>query len=463
MIKKYNIKIHTLILLLISILFFIIYFLTKKYTPDSALVIYKIGMLIYGVIILAYLSIFENTLYGISFFMNVFLIDEMGFTNYDNMFLLINVFLLTILGLIINLFRFKPKIKPHHYTKSTIIFGLGIALAGLGVKEYNPDFLVEYYWFMPFLVGFLIIMAIILLNYFSASTKSNLEDLAYYFSNVVILIFYEILVSMITFDQGISQFYIGKNLHLGIGSPNTVAIILQMAMPFMLFFSFKNKSLYFSLIFYMNLLALFETISRGAILVTVPLITIYFIYLVYKNHHKKNIFNHSIGIMLFIIYILIFLSISPNLVTDFLNSLFNNRLSSLNGRLPIYNFIIEHYKENPLFGIGIVSNSLWNIEGGKYFLFAHSTFLEMLWMGGVILVLCFSVHLVDKYYHVYDDKKYGLLLIVFFIIPGIYGLFDVTYFNIHYTLYLLIVMYFYKKDNNYDNSYNYYNLLYKTP
>ena len=106
MIKKYNIKIHTLILLLISILFFTIYFLTKKYTPDSALVIYKIGMLIYGVIILAYLSIFENTLYGISFFMNVFLIDEMGFTNYDNMFLLINVFLLTILGLIINLFRF---------------------------------------------------------------------------------------------------------------------------------------------------------------------------------------------------------------------------------------------------------------------------------------------------------------------------------------------------------------------
>ena len=64
------------------------------------------------------------------------------------------------------------------------------------------------------LVGCLIIMAIILLNYFSASTKSNLEDLAYYFSSVVILIFYEILLSMITFDQGISQFYIGKNLHL---------------------------------------------------------------------------------------------------------------------------------------------------------------------------------------------------------------------------------------------------------
>ena len=139
-------------------------------------------MLIYGILILLELSLFENTFYGVSIFINVFLIDEMGFTDYNNMFLLINVFIFTEIGLLINLIRFKPNYKTHHYTKTTAIFGLGVTLAGLGVKQYSPDYPVVYYWYMPFLVGFLILMAIILLNYFSSSNKSNLEDLAYYFS-----------------------------------------------------------------------------------------------------------------------------------------------------------------------------------------------------------------------------------------------------------------------------------------
>ena len=86
----------------------------------------------------------------------------------------------------------------------------------------------------------------------------------------------------------------------------------------------------------------------------------------------------------------------------------------------------------------------------------------MLWMGGVILLLSFIFHLVDKYYYVIDDKKHGILMIVFYLIPGAYGLFDVTYFNIHYTLILLITMYLYKKDYT-NNNFNEYNLLYITP
>ncbi len=462
MIKKYNIKIHTIFLLLISISLFTIYFLTKKYSPDSLLLTYKIGMFIYGILILLELSLFENTFYGISIFINVFLIDEMGFTDYNNMFLLINVFIFTALGLLINLIRFKPDYKTHHYTKTTAIFGLGVTLAGLGVKQYSPDYPVVYYWYMPFLVGFLILMAIILLNYFSSSNKSNLEDLTYYFSNIVILIMYEIMFSMLNFNGELSDFFIGKNLRLGIGSPNTVAIILQMTLPFILYFSIKNKSKYFSIIFYVNLLALFSTLSRGAIVITLPLISLYFIYLLYNNHSKKIIINHTVSFSIMLAYMLIFVIISPNIVNNFFDSLLNNKVSELNGRLPIYTFIANHYTVNPLFGIGIVSNSLWNIEGGNYFLFAHSTFLQMLWMGGVILLLSFIFHLVDKYYYVIDDKKHGILMIVFYLIPGAYGLFDVTYFNIHYTLILLITMYLYKKDYT-NNNFNEYNLLYITP
>lgn len=463
MIKKYNMKIHTLKLLVISIVLFTIYFLTKKYSPDNALIVYKIGMLIYGLFILLDLSLFENTFYGVTLLMNVFLIDEMGFTNYDNMFLLINVFLFTILGFIINLIRFKPKLKLHHYTKTTLIFGLGIALAGLGVRQYDPNFEVVFYWFMPFLVGFLILMAVILLNYFSSSTKSNLEDLCLYFSNVVLLILFEILLTMFTFEGGPSQFLLGKNLYLGIGSPNTVAIILQMALPFMLFFSIKKRSLALTLIYFINIFLILLTLSRGAIVVTIPLIILYAIYLFYYNHDKKIIYNYLTVAFSFIGLILIISLIFSSFIMNFLDSLFNNTISSLNGRLPLYNYVKDHYSTNPLFGIGIVSNCIWNIEPIQpAFLFAHSSFLQMLWMGGVVLLLCFIIHLVDKYYYLLGDKKYGLLMFAFFIIPGAYGTFDVTYFNIHYTLYLLIAMYLYKSNNNY-NCNDCYNLLYKTP
>lgn len=461
--KKYTMYIHTLILTIISITLFTIYTISNN-TLDTKTsnTIYIIGMSLYGLFILLNFYLHKNSFYGVSSFCMTFLFCEKGFSDINNISLLSNLFMLTILGLIIHLIKYKPKIHSNHFTISSLLFILAIALSGIGVKEYDPQFPVYFNSYIPLLIIGLGTVIIIILNYFSSTNESTLEDVSTYFKAFIILIGYEIFFFIFYKLNGNfnDYFYNFKDinntnrLNLGIGHPNTIAIILQMTIPFMLYFSFKNHKIINTIFYYLNFLLIIMTMSRGVLLVTTILMVPYTIYLLIKNRttSKINLICH-LSIFIIIIGILIIIFINEyNTVMTFLKSLFSN-LSHLNGRERIWKYVLEHYKINPIFGIGILSNSYWRLELWDGFQFAHSTILQTLWMAGIVGLIGLFIHLFDKYYYIIKNKKYVSLMLMFYLCSGLYGTFDVTYYNLHFTTYLLVIMflyssYIYKLDKN---------------
>lgn len=456
---KYNILIHTIILTLISISLFTIYTLANKNLDNiKSTSIYVLGMSLYGLFILFNFSIHKNSFYGVSSFCMTFLFSEKGFNNYDNISLLLNLFIFTILGFIIHIVRFKPKLYISHFSPTILFFVFCIALSGIGVNEYDHAYQVSHPWFMPFLVFGIGILLLSLLNYFECSNESTLEDVSIYFKGIITLIGYEIFFYMLVIlGNNFQEFFEGKKLLLGIGSPNTVAIILELTIPFMLYFSFKRKYFINTLFFYIAYLLLILTLSRGAIIVTTFLMIPYTIYLfiTHKNKYKIHLIYH-ISILSTIIISLLFLSIKePKLISNYMN-VFLAHFDTLTGRDQIWMYILEHWKINPVFGIGIVSNALWDYSGSGEFYFAHSTFLETLWMTGLVGFVGLLVHLFDKYFYIIKNKKYISLMLMFYLCAGIYGTFDVTYYNLHFTLFLLVIMYLYSSNIKL-NKINYYN------
>ncbi len=460
MFKKYNIAIHTILLSIISISLFTLYSFSNKYlNSNTSDTIYILGMTIYGFFILLCFLFSKNSFYGVSSFIITFLFCEKGFTSYYNMSLLTNLFILSLLGFIIHLFKYKPHLYLGHYTLSTIIFLFSISLSGLFVKEYDSIFQVSTPWFMLPLVLLLGLSLILLLNYFECTNESSIYDISIYFKSFIILILYEFLFYLI-FDLNfdINLFFQNKHYFNGIGSPNTVAIILQLTIPFMLYFSFKYHKLINSIFFYLNYLLIILTMSRGAIFITTLLSIIYYIYLFIRNKtdYKNNLLYHIPTTITFILFILIFTLTNKEAVSSFNKIMFSN-LNQFNGREPLWRYVLEHWSINPIFGIGIVSNSYWHLDNFN-FQFAHSTILHTLFMTGLLGLLGLFIHLLDKYTYIYKTKKYTSLFIMFYLYSGIYGLIDVTYYNIHYTLILLVIMYFYSSYINNTNKDSIFNL-----
>ena len=453
MLNKYNIKIHTILLTIISISLFTLYTISNKYLEESlSNLIYKLGMTLYGFFILFSFILSKNSFYGVSGFVITFLFTEKGFTNYTNISLLTNLFILTILGFIIHLFKYKPKFYLGHYTLSTLIFLFSISISGLFVKEYDPLYNVSTPWYMFPLVLILGTVLILLLNYFESTNKSSIYDISIYFKSFIILISYEILFFLIfNLDGNINKFFESKHIYSGIGSPNTIAIILTLTIPFMLYYSFHYHKLINTIFFYLNYLLILLTMSRGAIIITTLLSISYYIYLFIRNisNYKNNLLYHIPITLLFSLSILIFSLTNQEAISSF-NSIMFSSLSSISGRIPLWEYVLTHWTTNPIFGIGIISNSNWHLDT-QNFQFAHSTILHTLFMTGLFGLLGLFIHLLDKYTYIYKTKKYTSLFLMFYLYSGIYGLIDVTYYNIHYTLILLVIMYFYSSYINNTN------------
>ena len=454
MTNRYNIVIHTIVLTIISIVLFTIYTISNRnLSLNLSTTIYIIGMSLYGLFIMFNFIFHKNSFYGVSSFCMTFLFCEKGFYNYDNISLLINLFMFTILGFIIHVIKFKPHLYLGHFTPSTLFFIFAISLSGIGVKKYEDNCYVYNPWFMPFLVMGIGILIIILLNYFECSNESTLEDVSTYFKGFIILIGYEIIFYILTLDGGIKYYFETKFLNIGIGNANTVAIILQLTCPFMLYFSFKKNPFINTLFFYLNLFLIFLTVSRGAIITTFPIVFVLTIYYLIKNwkEYRINLVIHLSFFTVLVVGVISYFLKNKDVCNKFLELLFRG-LDGLTGRIPLWMYVFDHWYYNPVFGIGIVSNSHWKLYWDTSFQFVHSTIFHTLWMSGIVGLLGLFVHLFDKYYYVIKNKKYTSLMLMFYLCAGLYGLFDVTYYNLHFTTYLLVIMYLYssqiRRENN---------------
>ena len=131
-----------------------------------------------------------------------------------------------------------------------------------------------------------------------------------------------------------------------------------------------------------------------------------------------------------------------------LNGVFNDRLNDSN-RFMIWSWAINHYTKDYVtltFGSGIVSQfEISNIRTGAVLtqVVYHSTFFEILVIGGIFGLLFLVIHFIEKYYNLrfsFKNKNIFGYLVCAYLVVDLYGFIDNTYGMYYFMIPLMIMM-----------------------
>nr|MCR5786211.1 O-antigen ligase family protein [Acholeplasmatales bacterium] len=254
-----------------------------------------------------------------------------------------------------------------------------------------------------------------------------------------ILLVLEILFFMLSKHYSPIYMIKEKALDLGWGIHNAVAMIFLTVMPLCIYRAFNNiKKNWYYLLYYIFLFLLeVFIVCKGGVLAALIGSIIAFIGLMYfaKEYRKPLVITFVSFIAVAVLGLVIVIA-SKSSLANHLN--LNNWFS----RTDIWTSALKIFKQNPIFGIGLVAPCGWSVSlTFPNYQFAHNTFIEILVIGGIFGTLCFLYHLVEKYSRVlykFNFKKFIILL--FFLYPALYGLIDNTYLEITYTIYFLFAL-----------------------
>lgn len=360
--------------------------------------------------------------------------------------LIIGVIIL-IIGVIINFIRFKPKLKIHPLFFSFVLIVISLIFSGIGNKENN--------FLRQFPLVLLMCLAFLFLIVFFCSTteKKPFVRLIYLlciFSIYLQLQGYLAIVIAADFNPHLMS---GRGVLVGWGICNNIDLMLLFTLIaplyFIFYFNFSKKALIICpLCTNLTFVSMTVFMSRGSLMIgALGLIAVYLFFIIYMivKKIKKQIFYFlSSVIIVFIFLIIVGLIISPyvNILTYLKNYLSGIHFDNLNGRLKIYLDIFKEVKSNLIFGKGIFAGFTHHVDvPTEYFQWCHSTILQSLYSAGIVGLGAMLIHLFFKYFLLLKKLTIEkLFLITIMLLPGLYGLFDVSYFFINFMVVLIVIL-----------------------
>ena len=431
-----NNKLFEYIILLFSMLMFVISYVLKD--SSNFMNILTIKDILFSIFITFMLICSKNTTNA------MFLLLLWPFSTFSDPRLAFagNIFKITILvASFIHYIIYRTRIVIGKYTLGLWIYFIGLGMGGFLSDKFGGLHADNLYQPIELFIKCLLIYPILIIFF-----TSTVEDDFNGFANKMVYLFLLILFELIVFktrDLPNPFAYHGKDIDLKWGNSNIVASTLLITQAFLLYkaYQYKEKmivSLGFVLLYLLNFIFVIAIISKGAIVaefIGLPLfILLFFIY----SKNKKLYSLCTISIIL-IASILCFIFYKTN--TDYINGFKENlNMETMHSREIIYKDAIVQWKKAPIFGIGFFGSFHWIVETGNL-QFAHNTFLEMLVISGVVGLLCLIYHIFDKYYRLIKKPSImKFVVLLSFLIPGIYGLIDVSYCLPTFTITLIFEM-----------------------
>lgn len=365
---------------------------------------------------------------------NIYLKEE-----YSRLLVFIIPIICLIIGIIINYIIYRPKLKTGRFGIGILIYCIGLTFAGINSRscyEYTTYIYKPYYFFI-FLFSLGLVVGIIM--YLSSTSKSNVEELANDSIYLTLLIIAQITFFLISNNYSISKTINEKLIHLGWGINNEVAITILSLMPFSIYKAFQNikKNFYYLLLYIIQFLILILCVSKGAILVALSasLVLLLGLLLFVKNY--KHIVVIIISLLVLITIDTIFIIMIQ--INDFAHHFTTD---TLNSRYDIWKSAFNIFKENYLFGIGVLSPFEWQMgPGSTGYQFAHNTLIHSLVISGLFGTICLIYHLLEKYSRlIYKINYTKYIILMSFIFPALYGLIDNTYLFLNYMFVLAYEM-----------------------
>lgn len=344
--------------------------------------------------------------------------------------------LILLFGMFFSKKRHKIKFQNGPFHTGIIFLSIACILGGFGNWEIFSNQLLV----LLFICFGVVFMYLFLHSY----QKVAFKDIAMILTALAIFIIVQCLIFILIKDDSIALIR-AKKLHLGWAGPNNIAVILLLLMPFPYYISLISKGwrLIFGIVItYLVALTIVITYSRGGAVAVVGELIALLIFGHFKTKDKKNYYlTHG---LLFVSIILIFTIYAINDFGNFSNwiSSFFSDLDSVHGRLGIYQAFFERAFDNILFGYGLSEPLYFNIDSQLYtYQWGHGTLIHTFYTLGLIGLIAMGYHLYQKYYYLIKDCSLSsIVILIAFLGSGFYGLFDVSYYLIYYTLITIILL-----------------------
>ena len=285
--------------------------------------------------------------------------------------------------------------------------------------------------------GMLALMILVYFIFHMTSTSSNTDLIhkTFYMVSFIVLIecIYALIMSKLDGASHTTYEYTKW------GSRNTVALVLEICLPFLALIFSKNHyrvdTLIMILLSYMFIIG---ADSRGAMATSVLLVAL-LVFILFRNiRHRRYVIGSTI-LGLTVLFVVCYYAVPE--IRYGIDDWFNNGLN-LSERDAIWDYAYSYSKNNPFVGGGIQALFdmfpifwHWPHEGEIGIWLCHSTFFTIIAAGGWLAILCYAYHLGELFVTTYKAKFYARDVLLYFILVGLlHGIVDNTFFNIIYML-----------------------------
>lgn len=227
-----------------------------------------------------------------------------------------------------------------------------------------------------------------------------------------------------------------KNLNVGWGVGNNIALVLLMCAPFILYCAIKaqHPSVYITIYMAVFCTVMFS-FSRGCILILVGCTPLMLAYVLCKTKRKAEVVA-----VLSVIFIAIITVIASNYgrIKPILEGIADKGLTD-NGRFLLWEqSITDLFGGNIAVGRGFLYGSVVT-ETEQSFRWYHCSVLQMVSNFGVMGGIAFAISLATRYRRFFHNNSYSLSVLLAMFMAECYGFIDVTYFTPYYLLPLLVI------------------------
>ena len=438
--------------LVVALIFFVFWFLCfiqfskENHLASSYLVtIESIELTIIGLICAYLLSRYKNMFYVVPWITYTPFVFARPFTSTTMPYALFIAGGLLFIGLIIHLIRFRHQIRIGSFFLGLALLALAIILGGINTKaEFLKDQLI---FAIPASIGILVVYVI-----FSSGVDVNYRGVCHLVNNLGVLLCLEVMASINHAADPLS-FLIYKNIDVGWGISNNIAIMLLMTFPTSAYLATTSKGgkvVLYTFSGFAQIMTIVLTYSRGAIaaLILGGVATIVIAIIKASKEGKATLLPYVISIGAYTVITLTIVYLFVNTKNDnlvqyaegFKRNISSINLTSLNGRSPIYEHCLAEYKNSPIFGKGLYAPFFDNSFTGGY-QWGHSTVIHTMYTMGTVGLVALIIHMAQKYLNLLLKPSYEKVIIVLcFITSGLYGLVDVSYYFINYMVVLIMML-----------------------
>ena len=272
------------------------------------------------------------------------------------------------------------------------------------------------------------------LLFFYLSNRQKEGDFKYLGKNAAALgisIAVEFAIYALTYDGDM----IGKNIKLGWGMSNSIAMLVTMLVPLTYSLYLQNQNNKFPLFaVIIELTVVLLMLSKGAYIAMAVVLVLLGILLLKKAKDRKTlIYDHIFAFGLYGIVLLAIFQID-SLKQGFL--LYFERMDDRGwfidaSRIDIYKYSLSIFKRFPLFGSGSYTGVYYLVEGGfpANLIHYHNIFLHSLATLGIVGLGSFLYFLYVSIKSTFVNQSYNITVFIAIVGMIIHGMVDNTWYN----------------------------------